>query len=86
MAASSPCLNDAEHLSCPCEQILLNLIDEMLEDRMQAEIKQDKLKKRRASRALLAEIGPKRDPKYPKQWQKYQQTKTGQGQMRIKTV
>jgi hypothetical protein len=55
MAASSPYLNDALHLSCPCEQILLNLIDEILEDRMQADIKQEKLKKRRASRALLAE-------------------------------
>ncbi len=55
MAASSPYSNDALHLSCPCEQILLNLIDEILEDRMQAEIKQEKLKKRRASRALLAE-------------------------------
>ncbi len=33
----------------------MNLIDEMLEDRMQGEYKQDKLKKRSASRALLAE-------------------------------
>ena len=55
MAVSDPKLNDVLSLSCPFEQILLDLIDEILEDRMQAEIKEEKLKKRRASRALLAE-------------------------------
>jgi hypothetical protein len=48
-------INDELNSSCPCEQILLDLIDQILEDRMQAEIKQEKLKKQRASRALLAE-------------------------------
>ena len=55
LAVSDPKLNDVLSLSCPFEQILLDLIEEILEDRMQAEIKEEKLKKRRASRALLAE-------------------------------
>jgi hypothetical protein len=55
LAVSAPYFNDALDLSCPCEQTLLDLIDEVLEDRIQAEIKQEKLKKRRASRVLLAE-------------------------------
>ncbi len=62
MAASAPYLNDTLHLSCPCEQILLNLIDEILEDRMQAEIIQVKLKNWLASRALL----PEKRSKIPK--------------------
>ena len=55
MAESAPYINDALDLSCPCGQILLDLIDEILEDRRQAEIKQEKLKKRRALRTLLAD-------------------------------